>query len=603
MNDNNPHQSQESESPAQDYDIEPYLMTVLSKKFKAVAQDMTQSLLKSARSGVISIARDFSSCITLADGRQFVIDEGVPVQLANVQLVPQETMDRFDDIKPGDCFLTNSPYAGNTHHADYTLHVPVFYDDELLFWSVSRAHQADIGANEPSTYLPAVEDVYQEAMHFPSIRVQEAYEDKDDIVRMCKLNIRVGDKQWYGDYRAQVASVRTGEEKLQELCEDYGAGTVKKFTEAWLDYGERMMKQEISELPKEEVSKTTTHDPIPGAPEGVPVNVRMTTHPDEGRIHVDVTDNMENIPSGFNLCEATTLAGVYSGIFNNLSADIPHNAGSIRCVDITMEDGKIIGKPEFPAATAVSTTHVYDVLVNTMQSAFGDLGEPYGVAQGHAGFPPGYAVISGTDFRRDDEPYVNQIFHIAGGGPGVHGHDGWETYVIPAGAGVCRRDSIEIDEQKYPMLVDRNELVADSEGAGKWRGAHGAVSVYGPREDPMTVAYIGSTVENPPEGILDGEDGDPAGAEKIMPDGEVQDLPNIEFEDVQPGEKIVGYIAGGGGYGSPVERDPEKVRQDVKDGLVSKEKAENVYGVVFENRNGDIVVDEAATEQQRETLS
>lgn len=587
-------------APTEEYGVEPYLMTVLSKKFEAVTQDMTQSLLKSARSGVISVARDFSSCITLADGRQFVIDEGVPVQLANVQLVPQETMDRFDDVSPGDCFLTNSPYAGNTHHADYTLHAPVFYDDELLFWSVSRAHQADIGANEPSTYLPEVEDVYQEAMHFPSVRVQEDYEDREDIVRTCKLNIRVGDRQWYGDYRAQVASVRAGERKLQELCEEYGVETVKNFTEAWLDYGEHMMQREIGKLPETEIEKTTMHDPVPGAPEGVPVSVSLETHPDDGSISVDLTDNEENIPSGFNLCEATTVAGVYSGIFNNLSMDVPHNAGSLRCVDVEMAEGQIVGKPEYPAATAVSTTHIYDVLVNTVQSAFGDLGEPYGVAQGHAGFPPGYAVISGTDFRRNDEPYVNQIFHIAGGGPAVHGHDGWETYVIPAGAGVCRRDSIEIDEQKYPILIDRNELVADSEGAGKWRGAHGAVSVYGPREDPMTVAYIGSTVEHPPEGIRGGNDGDPAGAEKLTADGEREELPNMGFEDLEPGERIVGTIAGGGGYGDPLERDPELVRRDVEDGLVSREKARDVYGVVFEQGTDDLVVDEDATETERD---
>lgn len=101
-------------------------MTVLSKKFEMVTREMTQTLLNSARSGVINSARDFSSPVTLYDGRQFMIDEGVPIHLGNVHLTPQYTLDHFDDISEGDCFLPNSPYAGNTHHGDYTLMVPVF---------------------------------------------------------------------------------------------------------------------------------------------------------------------------------------------------------------------------------------------------------------------------------------------------------------------------------------------------------------------------------------------------------------------------------------------------------------------------------------------
>lgn len=588
--------------PEQEYGIDPYLMTILSKKFDAITRDMTQSLLRSARSGVINVARDFSSGITLYDGRQFVIDEGVPVQLANIDLVPKYTMEKFDDIEPGDMFLTNSPYAGNVHHADYTLHAPVFYDGEPLFWAMSRAHQADIGANEPTTYLPEVEDVYQEAMHLPSVRNQREYEDREDIVRMLKTNIRLGDTQWYGDYQAQVASVRAGEEGLQELCDEYGVETVKSFTEAWLDYGEEMMRKEIRDLPAGTVEHTSYHDPIPGAEDGVPINVKMDIDPEQEHITVDLTENVDYLPNGFNMCEATTVAGVYTAIFNNLSSDVPHNEGSMSRVDIEMETGKFVGKEEFPAATSVSTTHAFDVLVNALQAAFGDLGEPYGIAQGNPGFPPSYAVISGTDFRRDGEPYVNQIFHLGGGGPALHGHDGWETFVIPAGAGVTRRDSIEIDEQKYPILVERNELRTDSEGAGKWRGSPGSVSEFSPREDPMTVAYIGNGVEFPPEGILGGTNGSPQAAKKRTATGDVEELPPMGFADIEPDEAIIGHVAGGGGYGDPTERTPSRVRRDVEDGLVTRERAKEVYGVVFEETDSGLAVDESATQRQRSEM-
>lgn len=588
-------------SDTTEYEVEPYLMTILSKKFEMVTKDMTQSLLRSARSGVISVARDFSSAITLYDGRQFMIDEGLPVHLVNIQYVPQRTLELHEDIQPGDCFLTNSPYAGNTHHADYTLHVPVFYEGTPLFWVVSRAHQADIGASEPTTYLPEAEDVFEEAMHFPSVRIQEDYEDRADVVRTLKLNIRSGESQWYGDYRAQIASVRTGERGLEDLCEEYGVDTIQRFARTWLRYGERMMRDQISELPRRTVEHTSHHDPVPGAEDGIPVPVTLDIYPENEQIVVDLTDSIENIPSGFNLTEATSVAGAYAGVFNNVDSNTPRNQGSIDRIEVKLEEGSVVGKPVYPAATATSTTNVSGVLFNAVQAAFGKLGEPYGMAEGCTGIPPNAAVISGTDFRRDDEPFVNQIILRAGGGPGVYGHDGWVLYGLPGAAGVMHRDSVEIDERKFPILVERNELLPDSEGAGEFRGAPGSICVYGPREDPMTAAYISNGIEFPPQGIRGGGPGAPAEAKRTTVDGTDETLEGIGVVELAPGERITGRISGGGGYGDPYERDPESVRADVAAGIVSPERARERYGVIVDvdDADGTVSLDPEATELRR----
>lgn len=582
--------------------IEPYLLSILSKKFEMASRDMTQSLLRSARSGVINVARDFSSAITLYDGSQFMIDEGLPVHLAGIQYVPEATLEFFDDVNPGDCFLTNSPYAGNSHHADYTLHAPVFYEDEPLFWVISRAHQADIGAPEPSTYLANATDVYQEAPHFPAVRIQEDYEDRDDVVRFCKLNIRAGETQWYGDYRAQISSVRAGEEGIKSICAEYGIETIEAFIDEWLAYGERMMREEIADLPDENLSRTSFHDPIPGAPDGVPVSVEVDIRPDEERIVVDLTGNdLETLPSGFNLTEATTAAAVYGGVFNNLSTDLPHNQGSIDRITVQMNEGTAVGKPEFPAATATATTNLCGVLFNVVQSAFADLGRPHGMAEGASGIPPVAGVVSGEDFRRNDEPFVNQLILRAGGGPAVHGHDGWVHYGLPVSGGVMQRDSVEIDEQKYPILIERSETRTDSGGAGEWRGAPGSVSVYGPREDVLTVAYFSNNIQFPPGGVLGGHQGGNAGASKLTADGEEVDLDAYGVVEIQPGERIVGKQAGGGGYGDPFERDPAAVRRDVAAGIVSRRAAREDYGVVLADGPSGIAVDEEETAAVRET--
>lgn len=587
------------ENPREQDEIEPYLMSVLSKKFKRITDDMTRTLLRSARSGVINVARDFSSAITLFDGRAFMIEEGLPVHLANIQFVPRYTVGNFDDISKGDAFLTNSPYAGNTHHADYTLHAPVFYNGEPLCWSISRAHQADVGAPEPSTYLANAEDIFQEGMHFPAVRIQEDYEDKEDLIRMCKLNIRSGESQWYRDYQAQISSIRKGEEKIQEMCEEYGLPLIKSFFTQWLEYGERIMKKKIAELPEADISYQTKHDPVPGAPDGVPIEVRLRIEPDNKQITVDLRGGLDNIPSGFNLSEATTVAGAYAGVFNNLDEEVPHNQGSIDRIYVEIDDGKVVGRPKYPAATATATTNVCGVLFNAVQAAFGELGEPFGMAEGASGIPPISAVISGKDTRRNQSSFINQMIHRAGGGPALFGHDGWLTYGLPVAGGVLNRDSIEIDEQKYPIIVYRNELRCDTGGAGEWRGAPGGVSEYGPIDHPIKVAYFSNGCEYPPRGILGGGSGGPAGAEKVTEDGERVELPPIGVETILPGERIIGKLAGGGGYGDPLERNPESVRQDVANGIVSKESARERYGVIVEDREGNVVLDDEATAQLR----
>jgi len=582
-----------------EFELEPHELSILSKKVESITRDMTQSLLRSARAGIINVARDFSSSITLFDGQQFMIDEGIPTHLMNIQYVPEYTLAHFDEIEPGDCFLTNSPYAGNSHHADYTLHAPVFYDDEPLFWVINKAHQADVGAPEPTTYLADAKNVYEEGTHFPSVRIQEDYDDKADIVRLCKQNIRLGEEQWYGDYRAQISAVRTGERKLQDLCDEYGLDTVKRFCEEWLAYGEEMMQTEIAGLPDETVEYTAYHDPIEGAPDGVPVHVDVDIRPEAERVVIDVTDNMDNLPNGFNLSRATTVAGCYAGVFNNVDPDVPHNQGSIDRIDVEMDEGKVVGIPDHPVGTSVATTNVCDTLFNAVQAAFGELGEPYGTAEGNPGMPPNHGVISGTDFRRDGKPYIDHLMYIGGGGPASYGHDGWVTYGVSGSRAVLRRSSVEMDERKHPMIVVRNEVIPDSEGAGEWRGSHGSVVEYGPLEDPMTVAYLGNAREYPPQGILGGENGAPEDVAKRTADGGLVELPIISTEEIEPGETIIGKEAGGGGYGSPLDRSVEAVRKDVAEGLVSPERAADTYGVAIEWDGTRPMVDTEKTAELR----
>ncbi len=199
-----------------------------------------------------------------------------------------------------------------------------------------------------------------------------------------------------------------------------------------------------------------------------------------------------------------------------------------------------------------------------------------------------------------DQPYVNQLFVGSSGGPGSPTADGWPTYLIPVCASLIYKDSVEVDEQKYPIHVYEQRLVPDSEGAGRQRGGLGCRTVYGPKNSPLTVAYSVEAHHNPPKGVRGGLHGARTDAWMIDAEGNRVTVDLVAALELQPGERIVSIGSGGGGYGDPRERDPELVLHDVREGWVSAERAESVYGVVVTtDAAGEPALDAEATARAR----
>ena len=484
--------------------------------------------------------------------------------------------------------------------------VPVFIDGEHLFTACAKGHQADIGNSIPTTYHAAAKDVYEEgSLIFPCVRVQRDYEMVDDVIRMCRRRIRVPE-QWYGDFLAELGAARIAERRLKELCAKYGKETIKTFIREWFDYSERRMVQAIKELPKAEVEAEGAHDPFePFLPDGIPIKVQLRIDPDEGRVTIDLRDNIDCLDCGLNESEACAINNVVAGLFNCLGPEIPHNGGSFRRVDVLLRDGCVVGRPSFPHSTSMATTNVADRLVNITHSAMARLGDGYGLAEGGSAMGSGGAVISGPDFRRGGDPYINQLMMLVNGGPAGPKADGWVTYVLPVVSGLMYRDSIELAEVKHPMLFKTVRLMPGTGGAGRHRGGPACEVVYGPREDPMTVVIPSDCQVNPARGAQGGHDGAPAFQLKVGANGDETLLPNVVQLALQPGEMIRGLDAGGGGYGDPMERDPERVRMDVARGWETPERAREVYGVVLtgDRETDSLTVDRAATEALRATAS
>jgi N-methylhydantoinase B len=583
--------------------IEPFLMVVLAKRLEVITKEMTNTLLRTARSGVINSARDFACTITDAKARTINVAGGNLNQIVGTSLVAKVMLDFFDDLRPGDCVLNNSPYYGGNHHADYTYSAPVFYKDELLFTVNARAHQADCGNAQPTTYMAFAKDVYEEGgLDFPCVRFQRDYKDLQDIIRMCKVRIRVPD-QWYGDYLAQVGSLRIAERRLTELCDKYGTDTIKTFIEQWIDYGERRMIEEIGKYPKGTWKGETKHDPIPGVShEGITLRLRMMIDPDEGYVDLDFTESDDLVPGGFNLSLGSIMPAACTGILNNFDHTIPHNEGSFRRIRFKFREGSVAAIQKVPTCTSVSTTNLADRMVNLVQSMFAQFGEDKGIAEGALGMPASYSVISGIDWRTGG-PYVNQLIMGSWGGPALFGYDGWVNYGIPVVGGTILIDSVEVNEQKYPIIFEDNELIPDSGGPGCWRGAPGVRCTMRPRHDPGKWTYLIDGHFYPAKGIHGGLSGKASNVWKYdIHTGKRTDLTPISIEIMTPDEAIVSESGGGGGFGDPLDRDPERVRRDAREGYISVERAHDVYGVVLNTGPERFVADHRGTEELRKAL-
>jgi N-methylhydantoinase B/oxoprolinase/acetone carboxylase alpha subunit len=592
-----------TERVGQAEDFDPILLAVIANRFDAIVREMTNTLFRSGRSAVLNMARDFSCGLLTSQDQLLATAEGLQVHLLGTGLQTPYMRKYHPDMAEGDAYLHNDPYLGNTHTADHTILVPIFIDGEHMFTASAKAHQADCGNSQATTYMAHAVDIYEEAgLNFPCVRVQRGYADVDDVIRMCRRRIRVPD-MWYGDYLAALGAARIAERRVKELVAKYGRDLIARFIVEWLNYSERRADHAIRQLPSGRLIGNSAHDPLPMVPEGIPIKVIVDVDSEDGRIAVDLTQNPDCVPAGVNLSEACARSSAMIGVFNCLDPGVPRNAGSFRRVDVKLRENCVVGIPRFPHSCSTATTNLTERVINATQSAFALIGEGWGLAEGGGACGVGYAVVSGKDFRRGGAPFVNELINGNNGGPASPWCDGWITFSMPDGAFVTYVDSIEITEQKYPIHFRSLRLLCDSGGPGRFRGGPSGELVYGPKRDPIAVFYFADFAHNPAQGVWGGMPGSLAQIHKLELDGRETPRPTIGDTTLSLGEWIKGTEAGGGGYGDPLQRDPEMVRKDVLERWVSIERAQSSYGVVLVGEGESMSVNVPATVALRRRMT
>lgn len=573
-------------------------LAVMHARLEAIVRKMTNTLFRTARSGVINAGRDFSCCLVTADNELLVTAESLPIHvMRGPDLMAKIMRELQPAIRPGDAYLNNSPYHGNSHAGDHSLLVPVIDREGVYRYTVVvKAHVADCGNSVPSTLYANATDVYQEgALIFPSVQVQRDYRDCADIVRMCQMRIRAP-RQWYGDHLALIGAARVGERELLALGEEVGWDRLVEHGKSWFDYSEQRMCASIRKLPNARVSAVNSHDPMIGMREGIPLKAVVEADPAEALLTVDLRENPDCVAAGINLTESTAMTAAMVGVFNSLGAGIPANAGSFRRICVRLRENCVAGVPRHPVSCSTATTGVADRVTNAVQRAMADFGDEFGMAECGLGIPATAAFISGKDSRRNSATYVNMLTLGQTCGAGTPWSDGWLTIAHVGNGGQVMRDSTEIDELMYPIRIWVDRVVADSEGAGRQRGAPSGEVEWGPVDTAMEGMWSSDGNTFPALGARGGGAGAKARQFKRSRDGSLSPLDAFGGVRLEPGESVVAFSCGGGGYGSPLERKAERVAHDVAERLVSPARAASVYGVVVD-ASGKL--DRAATAEMR----
>lgn len=585
--------------------FDPVLFAVLRSRMDGIASEMEKTLLVTARNPILYSAKDFSCAVLSADGQLTSMVECLPAHAVSMSPVLRAVLEAFDDIEEGDLYACNSPYHGNSHIGDFCMLVPCFHEGALISWVFAKCHTIDSGAYIPTNMDPLSKDIYEEGLHIPPVRFYRKYQEIKDVVNIWLTNVRYPD-QYRGDFLAQVGSLRLGEKRIKEMCEKYSGETVKGFIQENLNYGDRRMAELIRGLPKGTWYEEAMSEKYEGfLPEGALLKVKMSIDPEAETITFDLTNMPEQVKGGINLSEACSRGACVIGTMCCIDPSLPRNDGVYKHIKVIQAEGSLAGKPKWPASTSLATVGISDEVCNLVFRLWEQV-EP---GRGHGGtcYAPGvHAVASGTDFRRNHAEFGHSYFLAAcSGGGGSRGIDGYAYMAANAAMGGNHTESIEVHELKVPDIIWENKIVPDSGGAGQWRGGVASTQMVQPRKTDLRIIPWGSGHSSAPQGVAGGSAGMLADHWIIdFKTGEkVQHMSNLGSYVCKEDQAWFGLRNGGGGYGYPLDRDPEKVRDDARNGFVSLDAARNIYGVVLNTESEHYEIDHGATLSLRNELA
>ena len=550
------------------------------------AEEMGIALKKSAYSPNIKERMDHS-CALFNHKRQLIAQaEHIPVHLGSMALAVRLGLDQFQGtLEDGDMLLLNDPYISGTHLPDLTLISPVFHKGSIIGYTANKAHHTDVGGKAPGSLAADASELYQEGLIIPPVKLLKRGELVPDIVSIIRSNVRTPDVQM-GDLRAQIAANKTGERRLLELADHHGADLVLMAMDQVMNYSEQRMREEIKAMPKGSFRASDFLESI--LPDGGDVEIAVEIIIQDDEITFDYTGTATQVKRPVNAPLGVTVAGIYYTLISITDPSIPVNDGCFRPIHLKVPKGCMMN-PYRPAPVAGGNVETSQRNVDVLMKAFSQV-LPDKIPAASQGTMNNITI---GGLMQDGAPWT--FYETIGGGnggrPNSDGVDGIHTNMTNT-----MNTPIESLEAYLPLKFKAYRLRSDSGGPGKYRGGCGIIRTWTLTSPSATLSIMAERTKIKPWGLNGGYDGELGEFILQKRDGETVTLPSKCTLEIFEGDTLVMRTPGGGGFGDPFEREPERVRLDVLDGLVSIENARSQYGVVF---NLELEVDEKETEQFR----
>jgi N-methylhydantoinase B len=573
-------------------EVDPITMEVVRNALISIAEQMSITMLKTSYSTVIREILDYSTALFDSQGRIIAQASRIPVHLNSMSPALETILTEYFPIgswRPGDVVMMNDPYKGGQHLPDIMTFTPVFVGNEVLGIVGALGHQLDIGGRSAGSYGGDVTEIYQEGLRIPPVKLFSAGVANDAVFEIFKANIREPLKTM-GDIDAQIAALEIGKEAFFKLAGKYGHRTISACMNALIAYSERRMRARIAEIPDGtyDFEDWIDDDGI----EDKPVRIKVSVIVEGSGINVDFTGTDRQTTGPVNAPIGVTKSATYYSLMTIVDPTIPSNYGCYLPINIIAPKGSVVNpNPPAPVVGRMAVGHrIVDVIMGAMSKAV-----PNAVTAAYYGMSNVYAL---GGINEEGTPWV--YFDIEVGGWGARpSKDGLDCY--SAGFHNLANTPVEMVEIGYPFRFTAYELIADSGGAGKFRGGLGVR-----REFALTCAKANLTTQGErfkfaPYGLFGGKPGR-KGRFVVTKGSQTVDLASKTTNYVLgQGDSFAILTQGGGGYGSPLERDPLLVLKDVQQEKVTIEQAEKDYGVVIDRDS--LSVDSERTESLRASLS
>jgi N-methylhydantoinase B len=569
--------------------VDPITLELFKNAIFSIADEMALTVFRTTYSGVLKDNMDYSTGFADAEGRLAAQGLTLPGHLGSVPTAMAAIMRHFGNaIAEGDVFIMNDPFDGGMHLPDIFVMKPLFHAGERLAFACTVCHHCDVGGRVAGSNASDSTEIYAEGLRIAPMKLYAGGKPNETILTFIEKNVRLP-VQLFGDLRAQLAACHIAEKQFAELLARYGADATKVLLQATIDHAERLTRAALSELPDGEWSFEDWIDDD-GIDYGKPIRLFVTIRKQGGHMVVDWTGTNRQVKGAINNTLSFTKAASYTAVRSVLPPDIPNNEGVFRAIEVICPPGTV-GNAVLPAACAargLTGFRMTDCMFGALAMMLPDKVKAAGDG-GNTG-----VSIGGYDQQRRPFVYVDFTCGAWGARPWADGLDG-NSHMFANMAS----HSVEVTEAEQPISLLAYEFVADKAGAGKYRGGVPFRRDYRFNETEGVLQVRSDRRDHRPFGLYGGSPGAPS-ENYLNPGEENRILPGKFTMTVKKGDVFRHVLAGAGGWGDPLERDPIAVLWDVRNELLSPLKATADYGVVLDTKAW--AVDRAATAERRQRL-